>query len=108
MRKPPRPRAQEPLRMVLVREQGEDVAHEPGTQRLELQPLVIHRPQEAAPAGQRRIRHQPNKRIVLVHPQQRLQRRHCLARRRLLPREAHRLRGFRRTSELRRGHEPRD
>lgn len=107
LREPPRPRTEERLRLVLVGEPREDGADEPGAQRVELQPVVVHRAQEAAPAGQRRVRHQPDDRVLPVDPQQRLQRRHRVARRRLLPREARRLRGLRGAAQLRRGHEPR-
>lgn len=107
LREPARPRTQERLRLVLVREPREDPTDQQDSGRLGLQPLVPDGPQEAAAAGQRGIRHQRHQRVVPLHPEQRVQRRHRLARRRLLPREARRLRGLGRAPQLRGVHEPR-
>lgn len=69
--------------------------------------MVTDRAQEATTARQCRIRHQRHIRVVHERPQQRVQRRHRVARRGLLPREARRLRRLRGTAQLRRQHESR-
>lgn len=106
LREPQGPGAPQHLRLVLVRHPREDGAHQPGAAGLGLQPLVADGAQEGAPARQRRIRHQRHQRVVPERAQQRVQRRHRLARRGLLPREALRVRGQRRAAQLRGRHQP--
>lgn len=89
-------------------ESREDGVCQLGVERAGFQPLVIDRPQEGQTAEQRRVRHQwRQQRVLHVCHEQRLQRRHRLARRRMLPRKVVRLREFRGASELCRQHQPR-
>lgn len=101
------PRAQVPVRLVLVGESREDGTHQPDAERLGLQSVVADRPQEGQTAGQCRVWHQRHQRVLHVRPEQRLQRRHRLARRRMLPWKAVRLRGLRGVAQLRGQHQPR-
>uniref|UniRef100_A0A8D8IJE2 (northern house mosquito) hypothetical protein n=1 Tax=Culex pipiens TaxID=7175 RepID=A0A8D8IJE2_CULPI len=94
--------------MVLVQQPREDPTHQQDPERLGLQPVEQVRTQEDPAAGQRRVRHQPDDRVLPVGAEQRVQRRYRLARRCLLPREARRLRGLRGAAELRGRHEPRN
>lgn len=101
------PRAQVPVWLVLVGESREDGTHQPNTERLGLQSVVADRPQEGQAAGQRRVWHQRHQRVLLVRPEQCLQRRHRLARRRVLPWETVHLRGLWGVAQLRGQYQPR-
>jgi len=106
LREPVGPGAEERERMVLVGHPGQAVVHEPDAGRLDVQPVEQERPQEDAAAGQRRVRHQRHRGVVPERVEQRVRRRHRVARHRLLPREAVRVRGQRRAAQLRGRHQP--
>lgn len=69
--------------------------------------MESNRSQEAETTRQCRIRHQWHQRILLECFEQRLQRRNCVARRCLLPREAFHLRRLRGTPQLHPSHQQR-
>jgi len=106
LREPVGPGAEERERMVLVGDPGQAVVHEPDAGRLDVQPVEQERPQEDAAAGQRRVRHQRHRGVVPERVEQRVRRRHRVARHRLLSREAVRVRGQRRAAQLRGRHQP--
>lgn len=106
LREPRGPGAEEAERLVLVGHARQDTGHQPDAGRMDVQPVEQERPQEGAAAGQRRVRHQRHVRVVPERAQQRVRRRHRVARHRLLSREAVRVRGQRRAAQLRRRHQP--
>lgn len=92
--------------MVLVGDPRQDTGHQSDAHRVDVQPVEQERPQEDAAARQRRVRHQRHGGVVPERAQQRVRRRHRVARHRLLSREAVRVRGQRRAAQLRGRHQP--
>jgi len=93
--------------MVLVSHPGQDIGNQSDISWLDVHSVEQEWPQEDTAAGQRRVRHQWHSGVVSERTQQRIRRRHSVARHRLLSREAIRVRGQRRASQLRGRHQPR-
>lgn len=106
LREPAGPGAEERERLVLVGDARQAGGHRPDAGRLDVQPVEQDRAQEGAAAGQRRVRHQRYAGVVPERAEQRVRRRHRVARHRVLPREAVRVRGQRRAAQLRGRHQP--
>lgn len=106
LREPFGPGAEERERMVLVGHPRQDTGHQPDSGRLDLQAVEQERSQEGTATGQRRVRHQRHGGVVPERAEQRVRRRYRVARHRLLSREAVRVRGQRRASQLRGRHQP--
>lgn len=92
--------------MVLVGDARQAGGHQPDAGWLDVQPVEQERAQEDAAAGQRRVRHQRHAGVVPERAEQRVRRRHSVARHRVLSREAVRVRGQRRAAQLRGRHQP--
>lgn len=107
LREPVGPWAEDRERMVLVGHPRQDTGYQPDTNWLDVQPMEQEWTQEDTTAGQRWVRHQRHSGVVSECAQQRIRRRHCVARHRLLSREAVRVRGQWRATQLRGSHQPR-
>lgn len=107
LREPAGPWAEVRERMVLVGHPGQDIGYQPDISWLDVHSMEQEWSQEETTAGQRRVRHQWHCGVVSERAQQRIRRRHSMARHRLLSREAIRMRGQRRAPQLRGRHQPR-
>lgn len=106
LREPAGPWAEVRERMVLVSHPGQDIGYQSNIGWLDVHSMEHEWPQEETAAGQRRVRHQWHCGVVSERAQQRIRRRHSVARHWLLSRETIRVRGQRRAPQLRGRHQP--